>query len=290
MPAIEVRGLEKSFGKFRALKGVSFTIDEGSVAGFVGPNGAGKTTTIKAMATLIRPGKGSIRLLGKDPFKDKEVFREVSFIFSKLSYPPSDTVKEYLEDLAGVFGGDVRKVVEEFGLKPHLNKKLGELSSGLMQRAQLAGAVLKEPKLIIADEPTANLDPTARNEFYDLVRKLNSMGVTFFISSHILSELERVIDYVVFISEGRITFEGPLARAMGEEDYVVVLPSDVRRALEVLKGFEAFKQGAYVVVKGDLREVVNLLEENGVKVIVARRSSLDEAYRRYSEAGAEGEV
>ena len=290
MPAIEVQGLEKSFGKFRAVRGVSFTIREGSVAGFVGPNGAGKTTTIKSMATLVRPDRGSIKLLGKDPFKDKGVFREVSFVFSKLSYPPTDTVKEYLEDMASVFGGDVAKVVEEFGLKPHLGKKLGELSSGLAQRIQLAGALIKEPKLIIADEPTANLDPTARNEFYDLVRELNSRGVTFLISSHILSELERVIDYAVFISEGRVTFEGPLAQAMKDEGYVVVLPDDADKAVQVLKGYKVFRQGAYLVVNGDLREVVNLLESNGVKVIIARRSSLDEAYRRYSEAGPEGEV
>ena len=109
MPAIEVQRLEKSFGKFRALRGVSFTIREGSVAGFVGPNGAGKTTTIKSTATFVRPDRGSIKLLGKDPFKDKRVFSEVSFVFSKLSYPPTDTVKEYLEDMVNVFGETLLK-------------------------------------------------------------------------------------------------------------------------------------------------------------------------------------
>ena len=290
MPAIEVQGLEKSFGRFRALRGVSFTIREGSVAGLVGPNGSGKTTTIKSMATLVRPDRGSIKLLGKNPFKDKWVFSEVSFVFSQLSYPPTDTVKEYLEDMANVFGGDVAKVVEEFGLKPHLDKKLGELSSGLAQRVQLAGALIKEPKLIIADEPTANLDPTARNEFYDLVRELNSRGVTFLIASHILSELEGVIDYAVFMSEGRVTFEGSLAQAMKDEGYVIVLPDNPERALQILKGYEVFKQGAYLAVRGDLRELINVLETNGVKVIIARRSSLYEAYRKYSQAGAQGEV
>ena len=99
-----------------------------------------------------------------------------------------------------------------------------------------------------------------------------------------------MIDYAVFISEGRVTFEGPLAQAMKDEGYVVVLPDNADKAVQVLKDYEVFRQGGYLVVRGDLREVVNVLESNGVKVIVARRSSLDEAYRRYSEAGSEGEV
>ncbi|MGC9106143.1 MAG: ABC transporter ATP-binding protein [Thermoprotei archaeon] len=286
MNEIDVRELTKSYGKYKVLKGVTFSVPKGSVTGFVGPNGAGKTTTIKALATLIRPDSGEVKLLGRNPFRDVSVMSRVSFVFTRLLYPSTDTVLEYLNDQASLYGGDVRRLVDDFDLKPHLRKKLSELSSGLAQRVQLAAALLKNPEVIIADEPAANLDPQARNELYERIKELNRKGVTFFISSHILSELERLVDRVVFISEGRITFEGPLNRALEGKDEVYLLVSDPDRAMELLRQFNPRREGAYLVVGADLGEAVSLLEGRGVKVIIARRSSLDEAFKRYNRGEA----
>jgi ABC-type multidrug transport system, ATPase component len=130
MTAISLKDVRKSFGKYQALKGVSFNVQEGSVTGFVGPNGAGKTTTIKVMAGLVRPDSGEVRLLGRDPFEDVEVMNEVSFVFTRLMYPPTDTVLEYLEDQASVFGGDVKKAIEEFDLKGHLRRSFPNCPPG----------------------------------------------------------------------------------------------------------------------------------------------------------------
>ncbi|MDT7899765.1 MAG: ABC transporter ATP-binding protein [Sulfolobales archaeon] len=285
MTAISLKDVRKRFGRHQALKGVSLNVQEGSVTGFVGPNGAGKTTTIKVMAGLVRPDSGEVRLLGRDPFEDVEVMNEVSFVFTRLMYPPNDTVLEYLEDQASVFGGDVKKAIEEFDLKGHLKKRLSELSSGLAQRVQLAAALLKSPKLIIADEPAANLDPPARNELYERIKELNRKGVTFLISSHVLSELERVIDRVVFISDGRVTFEGPLGEALERGEEIYLLVDNVEKALSVLSGRDVRKDGAYLVVRGDMAEAISSLEKAGVRVLIARRSSLDEAFKKYTNLG-----
>lgn len=136
--------------------------------------------------------------------------------------------------------------------------------------------------MIIADEPTANLDPSFRIEFYEVVKELNRKnGVTFFISSHILSELEKVITDVIFINDGRITYSGRMNKALSdtEEEEIYVMVDDTDRALKLLGGI---LEGPYIKVKGKLREIVDKLDDNGIEIISIRRFSLDDAFKKFS--------
>jgi ABC-2 type transport system ATP-binding protein len=282
---IEVKGLIKAYSKKRVLDGISFTVVKGSITGFIGPNGAGKTTTIKILSGLLRRDGGEVYVLGEDPWDNPRLKERVSVIFTKLPYPVNDTVEEYLNDLNSVFRGDVRKLVKDFNLKEHLKKRIGQLSSGQAQKIQLIASLLKNPELIIADEPTANLDPKARIEFYDLVKRLNKeFNATFFISSHILTELERVIDHVIFISNGRVIAEGELGKieAMADSDEIVILTNDKERALEVLKEFNPIADGQYIRVKGKMRVILDLLDDNGVEVLSVRKVSLEDVFKKFT--------
>jgi ABC-2 type transport system ATP-binding protein len=282
---IEVKGLIKAYSKKRVLDGISFTVVKGSITGFIGPNGAGKTTTIKILSGLLRRDGGEVYVLGEDPWDNPRLKERVSVIFTKLPYPVNDTVEEYLNDLNSVFRGDVRKLVKDFNLTEHLKKRIGQLSSGQAQKIQLIASLLKNPELIIADEPTANLDPKARIEFYDLVKRLNKeFSATFFISSHILTELERVIDHVIFISNGRVIAEGELGKieAMADSDEVVILTNDKERALEVLKELNPIADGQYIRVKGKMRVILDLLDDNGVEVLSVRKVSLEDVFKKFT--------
>ncbi|ACP54453.1 ABC transporter ATP-binding protein [Saccharolobus islandicus] len=281
---IEVENLQKKFDDKAVLKGVSFTVRRGSITGFIGPNGAGKTTTIKILAGLLRKDGGKVKVFGEDPWDNPKVIEMISVIFTNLIHPQENTVGEYLRDLGNIYGKReiINYLIDEFKLTSHLNKKLYQLSSGLAQRVQLVAALIKEADLIIADEPTANLDPSFRMEFYEIVKRLSRKNdVTFFISSHILSELEKVITDVVFINDGRISYTGKMNQALsgvGEEE-IYVMVNDSERALKVLGGI---LEGPYIKVKGKLREIVDKLDDSGIEIISIRRSSLDDAFKKFS--------
>lgn len=278
---IFIENLTKNFGGKEVLKGVSFEVKKGSITGFIGPNGAGKTTTIKIISGLIRKTGGVVKVLGEDPWDNPKVHEKMSVIFTNLVYPQENTVEEYLKDIGRIYGTDITELVDEFKLRPHLKKKLSQLSSGLAQRVQLVASLIKNPELIIADEPTANLDPPARIEFYEEVKKLNKQGVTFFISSHILSELEKIITDVVFINEGKVTFQGKVEKALkeAEEEEILLVVNDPEKAIKIIGGKI---EGSYIKVKGKVRDIVDRLDDAGVEIISLRRSSLDDAFKKLS--------
>jgi ABC-2 type transport system ATP-binding protein len=278
---IFIENLTKNFGGKEVLKGVSFEVKKGSITGFIGPNGAGKTTTIKIISGLIRKTGGIVKVLGEDPWDNPKVHEKMSIIFTNLVYPQENTVEEYLKDIGRIYGSDITELVDEFKLRPHLKKKLSQLSSGLAQRVQLVASLIKNPELIIADEPTANLDPPARMEFYEEVKKLNKQGVTFFISSHILSELEKVITDVVFINEGKVTFQGKVEKALekAEEEEILLVVNDPEKAIKIIGGKI---EGSYIKVKGRVRDIVDKLDDAGIEIISLRRSSLDDAFKKLS--------
>ncbi len=278
---IFIENLTKIFGGKEVLRGVSFEVNKGSITGFIGPNGAGKTTTIKIISGLIRKSGGIVEVFGEDPWDNPKVHERMSIIFTNLIYPQENTVGEYLRDLGRIYGVDVNDFIEEFKLTEHLKKKLSQLSSGLAQRVQLVASLIKNPELIIADEPTANLDPQARMEFYEEVKRLNKRGVTFFISSHILSELEKVITDVVFINNGRVTFQGKVENALkeAEEEEILLIVNNPEKALKIIGGII---DGPYLKVNGKVREIVDKLDDAGIEIISLRRSSLDDAFKKLS--------
>jgi len=210
----------------RAVDGVSFSIHEGQVYGFVGPNGAGKTTTMRIMATLDEPTSGDVRIDGVSVVEQpEEARRRVGYVPDSLPTHPDITIHEFLDFFARAYGlrGDQRKQVvagvEAFtGLTPLMHKELTHLSKGMKQRVSLARSLVHDPDLLIMDEPAAGLDPTARIELRELIRALAEDGKTILISSHILDELSEMCDGVVIIEQGQLKRAGSMREVLARED------------------------------------------------------------------------
>ncbi|MEM3390633.1 MAG: ABC transporter ATP-binding protein [Thermoproteota archaeon] len=213
---IHVRSLTKSYGKIKALDNVSFDIPQG-VAALIGPNGSGKTTLINIILGLVKPDAGEITVLGFDPWRNGHSVRGlVNVLHEKPSFPKWFTGLEYLLYAADLYSVSnprdrVYEVASWLNIAGELNRRVGEYSAGMVQRLGLAQVLLNEPKLIILDEPTANLDPAGRIEVLNLVKALKKdKGISFILSSHILPELARVCDFLVFLHYGKLLLASDL--------------------------------------------------------------------------------
>ena len=217
---IECRGLVKRFGRVWALRGLDLSVPRGRVFGFIGPNGAGKTTTIRICLGLLRPDAGEVRLFGEYPWNNPDVRALVGVLHEQMAFPEHLRVRRFLEHVARIYGvekpreaaASVLKVVE---LDEAADRKISALSAGMRQRLGIAQALIHGPELVIADEPTANLDPLGRVEILNLIARLHKdEGVSFFISSHILPELARICDHIALIHEGTVRISGELSELM----------------------------------------------------------------------------
>lgn len=193
-----------------AVKNVSFEIRRGEILGLLGLNGAGKTTLMKLMAGLLSPTSGSVRVLGSDP-RDPESRRRTGFLpelpYFYPRYRPAEALA-YYASLSGMdraaAGPAVGSVMEKVGLAPHAGKRISEFSKGMMQRLGLAQALVHGPDLVILDEPASGLDPIAIHDMRMLISGLREEGRTVVLSSHSISELEKVADRVIMLSKGRV--------------------------------------------------------------------------------------
>ena len=219
---IQVRNLWMYFGRFAALRDVSFHVKQGDVFGFIGPNGAGKTTTIRILATLLEPTQGRAFVAGKCVVNHPEAVRSV------IGYMPDYfgvyrglTVREYLDFFAGAYKIErakrpkvVQNVMELTDLVQIADKDAATLSKGMKQRLCLAKTLINDPKVLILDEPAAGLDPRARIELRDLIKELARMGKTILISSHILTELSDMCNTVGIIEQGQMLVSGDIKSIM----------------------------------------------------------------------------
>ncbi|MFV0633390.1 ABC transporter ATP-binding protein [Demequina sp.] len=206
-PAIEVDHLTKTFGAFTAVDDVSFAIQPGEIFGFLGPNGAGKSTTIRSILDLIRPTSGACRVLGLDSRRDAvDIHRRIGFLPADLALYPNLTGRQTIEYLANLRGGVQWSRVNELTerLDADLSKKVGEYSSGNRQKLGIVQAFMHSPEVVILDEPITGLDPLVQLEFHTLLREMADAGGTVFLSSHTISEVERVADRVAFIRRGHL--------------------------------------------------------------------------------------
>jgi ABC-2 type transport system ATP-binding protein len=214
MALIVAEGLAKSYGKVRAVDGLSLTLNEGSVTGLIGPNGAGKTTTIKMVLGLLRPDKGSVEVFGQDPWDNPEIRTLIGVVHEKPFFPSHQETLDYLERACRIFGipeSRAAEVLKIVNLQDASDRPIKALSAGMLQKFAIAHALVHRPQLVIADEMTSNLDPQARSSLLDLILQLHKDGkVTFLLSSHILPELSRVCDSVAIINQGKVWASGRL--------------------------------------------------------------------------------
>ena len=222
---IEVRGLQKSFGSFEAVKNVSFTVNKGDVFGFLGPNGAGKSTTMRCMLSLIKPNAGDIRIFGKNLFEERNaILAKVGSIVEKPDFYKYLSALKNLEIFARVSGAqvsqkDIYETLDFVGLLGREKDRVGGFSHGMRQRLGIAQTLLHQPELIILDEPTTGLDPQGIIEVRDLILRLkNEQNKTVILSSHQLAEIELVANRMVIINKGQTIIEGSVAELMNAQE------------------------------------------------------------------------
>ncbi|MCC5574914.1 ATP-binding cassette domain-containing protein [Microtetraspora sp. AC03309] len=212
---IEAIGLVKAFGRTRSLDGFTFTARPG-VTGLLGPNGAGKTTLIRMLATVLAPDRGELRLLGRDPAKDRlEIRRRLGYLPQEPGYQRGFTVFEFVDYVAilkemtdrRARHDEVRRVIEEVGLAPVSGRRIRTLSGGMRRRLGIAQALLGDPELLLLDEPTAGLDPEQRLRFRELILTIGA-GRTVVLSTHQTEDVAALCTRVVVVKAGRCEFEG----------------------------------------------------------------------------------
>jgi len=207
MNVIEINKLTKSYGKARGIIDVSFNVEEGEIFGFIGPNGAGKSTTIRTLLSLIYPTSGSATIFGMDCIESApEIAKEIGYLPSEVFYYDKMKVIDLLNYSASFYKKDCSKRIEYLAgiMDLDLKKRIDDLSFGNKKKVGIVQALLHEPKLIILDEPTSGLDPLMQQKFFDLLLEENKKGATILLSSHVLSEVQRLCNRVAIIKEGKI--------------------------------------------------------------------------------------
>lgn len=294
--AISVRGLVKEFGKFRALDGLDLEVREGEVHGFLGPNGSGKSTTIRILLGVMRASGGRVTLLGGDPWRDAlELHRRIAYVPGEVSLWPNLTGGEAIDLLTRLRGGvDPRRrdeLIERFELDP--TKKGRDYSKGNRQKVALVAALACDAELLIADEPTAGLDPLKEAEFQACVGEMRERGQTVLLSSHILAEVEALCDRVTIIRAGRTVEQGAIdeMRHLRRSLVRVETAREVdRRSLEAQAGVHGLSgEGRTLAFELDaegFEPAMRVLAEAGIRALTSSPPTLQQLFlHHYSEDG-----
>jgi ABC-2 type transport system ATP-binding protein len=206
-PIIVVKDLKKDYGTFQAVKGISFEVFEGEIFGLLGPNGAGKTTTLEIIETLREKSSGSVMVANLDISKDaNEIKQQIGVQLQAAGYYPSLTLTELIHLFAGLYNvvPEAEKMLQLVGLEDKAKAKYKELSGGQKQRFSIATTLINKPRIVFLDEPTTGLDPQARRNLWDLIRKVRDNGATVVITTHYMDEAEQLCDRVAVIESGKI--------------------------------------------------------------------------------------
>ena len=239
-PILDIQHVSKSFGALQAVNQLSFQVREGDVFGFLGPNGAGKSTTIRMMLNLIRPDVGDIRIVGQSIVKrHNRALAQIGALVEEPDFYQHLSARKNLEMLArmeNIEGKRVTEVLEWVGLDDRAEDKVKAYSHGMKQRLGIAQALLNSPKLLVLDEPTSGLDPKRMKQIRDLIQDLKGQGITIFLSSHLLHEVEMVCSSVAIINHGQLKITGSLHDLMndGRGVSLSITVDDVEAAKKIL--------------------------------------------------------
>ncbi|HEY7995209.1 MAG TPA: ABC transporter ATP-binding protein [Candidatus Eremiobacteraceae bacterium] len=302
-PAIHTVDLAKRYGDVAALAALSMSVPRGEVFGFLGPNGAGKTTAVKLLLGLTSPSGGEGFVLGA-PIGDRETRRKVGYLPELFRYQDWLSAREVLGFhcvLAGVSKGartrQVDDALETVGLAKRASDRVGSYSKGMQQRLGLAVALIGEPELILLDEPTSALDPVGRREVRDVLHALKRRGVTVFLNSHLLTEVEQVCDRVAIVDRGRVIAIGPLAEITGDGWSVRIRIETASPVfLDALKPFgQATEEegGSAIVLRGvtprEVPDAVAAIVRAGARItaVEPNRRSLEDQFIRLLHGSAD---
>jgi ABC-2 type transport system ATP-binding protein len=297
-PPVRARGLVKRYGRITAVDHVDLTVSRGDVYGYLGPNGAGKTTSLRMLLGLIRPDEGSAQLFGRDPLTEgvRALDGVAGFVEAPRFYPYL-TGRTNLELVAALDGdgADTRidTALDTVDLADRARDKVGGYSHGMRQRLGIAGALLREPRLLLLDEPATGLDPAGMRDMRLLIHRLAEQGMTVLLSSHLMSEVEELCNRVAILSSGRVRYEGSLHELVQTTAGRYELrTTDDERAAQIARG----QRGVRAVTTGarglgfhaDELAVPELSlalarESIGISALVPRTATLEELFFRMTE-------
>ena len=276
--AVEVTGLTKRYGHQLAVDGVDLTVGRGEVYGFLGPNGAGKTTTLRILTGLIRPTSGTVRVLGGDP-SERATLRRVGALIEAPALYPYLSGRDNLRVLARYAAVAPRRadeLLEQVDLADRAGDHFSTYSLGMKQRLGVAAALLKDPDLVILDEPTNGLDPAGMRDMRRLIRELGSEGRTVVLSSHLLGEVQQICDRVGIIDNGRMVAERNVEELRGRYELVIAADplDDAQARLSTRYGSGAVRVDdgrlRVEVAPEDVADVNRMLVEAGIAVTELR--------------------
>ena len=291
MAAIEIRELTKYYGKTRGIDHISFDVDEGAFFGFIGPNGAGKSTTIRTLLGLLKPTSGSAYVLGNDIESDQAtLLKEIGYLPSEAMFYEGMRVRELLKLAADVRGLDCTKEAKQLceRLRLDYNQKIEELSFGNRKKVGIIAALQHQPKLLILDEPTSGLDPLMQKEFFDILGERNQNGTTIFLSSHILSEVQRNCTKAAIIRGGRIIVCDSVETLAKTNAKRVQIRGKIELGhLEGMRDRKDSMDGVSFLYSGDMNPLLQCLSQGKIQDLSISDSDLEEIFLHYYEKDGE---
>lgn len=290
---IEARGVRVEFrhGAFRrrirALDGFDLSVEPGTIFGLVGPNGAGKSTAMYTLLGLIRPDAGEVRILGEEPLPGSPLFERIAYVPEEPHYHLYLTVEEALRFYGRLVDGPkaearVEGVLERLDLREARDLRLSKCSKGMKQKVGLGTVLLSDPEIVFLDEPTRGLDPITVRTLRDVIQEMNGRGTTFFINSHVLSEVESICDRVAVVQGGKVILESTMEQLLaGDVDAYTVEIDPLDPPPDFLLGCRSEKNRLRGEVRREsLPRLFRLLEENPIRLYECslRRKTLEEAF------------
>jgi ABC-2 type transport system ATP-binding protein len=243
MSVIETHGLTKLYGRTRAVDGLDIRVERGQVYGFLGPNGSGKTTTIGMLLGIITPTSGSFQLLGAESRAERETARlRVGATLEQPNFYPYLSCRDNLVLVARVKRVSpalIGEVLEVTGLSSRQKTRFGACSLGMKQRLALAATMLGQPELLVLDEPANGLDPEGMREIREIIGRMAARGTTIFLSSHLLSEVERTCSHVAILRKGKVVRQGPVAELTGGRTVAVLAADDTQMLAAQVRAYPA---------------------------------------------------
>jgi ABC-2 type transport system ATP-binding protein len=296
--SIQIKQLSKRYGKSPAwaLRDLSLAVMPGEIYGFLGPNGAGKSTTIRTLMNFIQPTSGSARILGRDVVQGSVAIKHsVGYLSSDMAMYPKLSGGQFLDYMAQLQGsvdlGYRRQLVKR--LQADTGKRLDSLSRGNRQKFAIVQAFMHKPDVLILDEPSSGLDPLMQEAFYELLKEARQRGAAVFMSSHIMSEVQKVCDRVGIIRDGRLITERSIAQMTQEAAHTFDVTFAGKPPLAELKRLHGVKLAAHddrhitIHVQGELPPLLTVLSKHGVVQLEARQLDLEELFMQFYTNGAE---
>lgn len=285
MNAIKTEKLTKFYGKNRGIIDLDLAIAEGEFFGFIGPNGAGKSTTIRTLLNLISPTSGSAQIFGLDITENKEkILENIGYLPSETVFYQGMKVKDVLKLSADLHKKDCTAEGKKLcrRLELDMNRKVDELSFGNRKKVAIVCALQHNPKLLILDEPTGGLDPLMQKEFFAILQERNKNGVTIFLSSHVLSEIQNYCNRAAIIRDGKmIACDSIGALSKTNAKRVTVRGSVDLEKLQGVRDRKNREDGLSFLYQGDVKQLLHMLSEGEITDFTVTEPSLDEIFLHY---------